>query len=34
MAIRQELFGTLPNGLDVTEYILTNDRGTEVRILD
>ena len=34
MAIRKEVFGVLPNGQDVTEYVLTNSRGTEARILD
>lgn len=34
MTIRKEAFGELPDGQKVTEYILTNSRGTEARILD
>ena len=33
MTIRKEAFGELPDGQKVTEYILTNSRGTEARIL-
>lgn len=34
MAITKELFGTLPNGQDITAYLLDNGNGVSVRILN
>ena len=34
MAITKELFGTLPNGQDITAYLLDNGNGVSARILN